>query len=81
MARALWSFRAVGYPAIPAPSLEEGDVFSLSAGSFLPRVPELVYSYYALHELFALAGHMCRYGNWSVRLGERSEFHDGVCVK
>ncbi len=63
MARALWSFRAVGYPVIPA-ALHEGGSFSLSAGSFLPQIPALRDSYYALHELFGLAWYLCRYRGW-----------------
>ena len=63
MARALWSFRAVGYPVIPAPR-HTGSAFSLSAGSFLPQIPALLGSYYALHELFGLAWYRCRYGDW-----------------
>ena len=63
MARALWSFRAVGYPVIPAAVHERGGL-SVSANSFLPQVPALDDSYYALHELFGLAWYLCRYGNW-----------------
>jgi len=64
MARALWSFRAVGYPVIPAPP-PVGVMFSFSASSFLPQIGALLDSYYALHELFGLAWYMCRYGDWS----------------
>jgi uncharacterized SAM-binding protein YcdF (DUF218 family) len=63
MARALWSFRAAGYPVIPAP-LRVGKGFSLSAASFLPQIPALLGSYYALHELFGLGWYLCRYGDW-----------------
>src|SRR6202035_270448 len=50
MARALWSFRAVGYPVVPSP-IPEGASPSLSVAAFLPQVPALLESYYALHEL------------------------------
>ena len=63
MARALWSFHAVGYPVVPA-ALPEGEVVSLSASSFFPQVPALLGSYYALHELFGLGWYLCRYGEW-----------------
>jgi uncharacterized SAM-binding protein YcdF (DUF218 family) len=65
MARALWSFRAVGYPAIPLPTRERG-VSPLSVTAFLPQVPALQDSYYALHELIGLAWYRLRY-----RVGER----------
>ena len=63
MARALWSFHAVGYPVIPAfrPS---GELPSLSVGSFFPQVPALLASYYALHEFFGLGWYRWRYGDW-----------------
>ena len=63
MARALWSFYAVGYPVTPAicsrqqaPRLQHSDdeVQSLSASSFFPQVPSLLTSYRALHELIGL---------------------------
>jgi uncharacterized SAM-binding protein YcdF (DUF218 family) len=63
MARALWSFRAVGYPVIPAGS-HEGGPLPLTAGSFLPQVPALLGSYYALHELIGLGWYRWRYGDW-----------------
>jgi uncharacterized SAM-binding protein YcdF (DUF218 family) len=63
MARALWSFRAVGFPATPA-TLDEWGTFSLSVGAFFPQVTALLGSYYALHELFGLAWYQCRYGDW-----------------
>jgi uncharacterized SAM-binding protein YcdF (DUF218 family) len=63
MARALWSFRAVGYPVIAAPT-PDGRSLSLSPAAFLPQIPSLVGSYYALHELIGLAWYLCRYGKW-----------------
>ena len=60
MARALWSFRAVGYPVAPAP-VPDGRDLSLSAAAFLPQVPALRDSYYALHELIGLAWYRLRY--------------------
>jgi uncharacterized SAM-binding protein YcdF (DUF218 family) len=63
MARALWAFRAVGYPVIPSPAREER-ALTLSAGAFLPQIPALLDSYYALHELIGLAWYLCRYGKW-----------------
>jgi uncharacterized SAM-binding protein YcdF (DUF218 family) len=62
MARALWSFRAVGYPVIPSPT-PDGASPSLSIGAFLPQVPALLNSYYALHELIGLAWYRVRYGD------------------
>jgi len=62
MARALWSFRAVGYPVIPSPT-PDGASPSLSAAAFLPQVPALLNSYYALHELIGLAWYRVRYGH------------------
>jgi uncharacterized SAM-binding protein YcdF (DUF218 family) len=61
IARALWSFRAVGYPVVPA-ATQEGRSASLSAAGFLPQVPALRDSYYALHELIGLAWYRLRYG-------------------
>jgi uncharacterized SAM-binding protein YcdF (DUF218 family) len=63
MARALWSFRAVGYPVVAA-STPDGRALSLSPSAFLPEVPSLLDSYYALHELIGLAWYVCRYGKW-----------------
>ena len=54
MARALWSFRAVGYPVVPSP-IPERRSLPLSVAAFLPQVPALLESYYALHELIGLA--------------------------
>jgi uncharacterized SAM-binding protein YcdF (DUF218 family) len=62
MARALWSFRAVGYPVVPSPTLDDGSR-SLSVAAFLPQVPALLESYYALHELIGLAWYRVRYGH------------------
>jgi uncharacterized SAM-binding protein YcdF (DUF218 family) len=62
MARALWSFRAVGYPVVPSPTPEGGSP-SLSVAAFLPQVPALLKSYYALHELIGLAWYRVRYGH------------------
>jgi len=69
MARALWSFHAVGYPVIPAvcphPQTGHGQFFGaappLSASSFFPQVPALLNSYRALHELIGLAWYRYRY--------------------
>ena len=60
MARALWSFRAVGYPVVPLPAPERRTL-SLSVAAFLPQVPALRDSYYALHELIGLAWYRLRY--------------------
>jgi uncharacterized SAM-binding protein YcdF (DUF218 family) len=61
MARALWSFYAVGYPVVPAP-LPEGQSLEMSPSIVFPQVPALVGSYYALHELIGLAWYVGRYG-------------------
>ena len=61
MARALWSFGAVGYPVAPLPT-QEGRSLSVSVAGFLPQVPALRDSYYALHELIGLAWYRVRYG-------------------
>lgn len=63
MARALWSFRAVGYPVVPLPTFENHG-WSISALSFLPQIPALRDSYYALHELIGLGWYRVRYGSW-----------------
>jgi uncharacterized SAM-binding protein YcdF (DUF218 family) len=63
MARALWSFRAVGYPVVPA-ALHTGKATTLSVSSFFPQVTALLGSYYALHELFGFGWYLCRYGDW-----------------
>ena len=68
MARALWSFRAVGYPVIPAAPrqqivgqhpVEEAPWRWLS--SYFPQVPALLVSYNALHELIGLGWYVYRY--------------------
>ena len=63
MARALWSFRAVGYPVVPLPIFEDHG-WSISTLSFLPQIPALKDSYYALHELIGLGWYRVRYGRW-----------------
>lgn len=69
MARALWSFYAVGYPVIPAicsprqagQRRPDDEAQSLSASDFFPQVPYLLASYRALHELIGLAWYSYRY--------------------
>ncbi|MFZ3236445.1 MAG: YdcF family protein [Stellaceae bacterium] len=61
MARALWSFYAVGYPVAAAP-LSEGRALPLSPAIVFPDIPALLGSYYALHELIGLAWYVVRYG-------------------
>ncbi len=63
MARALWSFRAVGYPVVAAPT-PDGRSLARSPSVLLPQVPALLDSYYALHEMIGLAWYVCRYGQW-----------------
>jgi uncharacterized SAM-binding protein YcdF (DUF218 family) len=63
MARALWSFAAVGYPVIPAPTPDR-PTLEVSAAMLLPQVPALSASYYALHELLGLPWYVCRYAHW-----------------
>jgi uncharacterized SAM-binding protein YcdF (DUF218 family) len=63
MPRALWSFQAVGYPVIPI-AAPEGHSLTLSVTAFLPQVPALRDSYFALHELIGLAWYRLRYGGW-----------------
>jgi uncharacterized SAM-binding protein YcdF (DUF218 family) len=63
MARALWSFRAVGYPVVPMPT-PKGGILPLSVAAFLPQVPALRDSYHALHELIGWARYQGRYGYW-----------------
>jgi uncharacterized SAM-binding protein YcdF (DUF218 family) len=60
MARALWAFRAAGYPVVAAPTPGERTL-SLSAFAVLPQVPALQDSYFALHELIGLAWYAWRY--------------------
>jgi uncharacterized SAM-binding protein YcdF (DUF218 family) len=63
MARALWSFYAVGYPVTPANCAWQqsagqrqpnDEASSLSAGSFFPQVSALLLSHRALHEIIGL---------------------------
>jgi uncharacterized SAM-binding protein YcdF (DUF218 family) len=76
MARALWSFRAVGYPVVPMPAPERRSL-SLSAAAFLPQIPALRDSYYALHELIGLAWYQFRYGGLVARLLDASDGSNG----
>ena len=66
MARALWSFRTVGYPVAPLPTPESRES-SFSAAAFLPQIPALKDSYYALHELIGLGWYRLRYQSSWVR--------------
>jgi uncharacterized SAM-binding protein YcdF (DUF218 family) len=66
MARALWSFRAVGYPVAPLPT-PAGRESSFSAAALLPQIPALKDSYYALHELIGLGWYRLRYESSGVR--------------
>ena len=74
MARALWSFYAVGYPVTPAVCSRQQTTGqrrpdaagSLSAGSFFPQVPALLVSYRALHELIGLGWYQYRYRHGEV---------------
>ena len=69
LARALWSFYAVGYPVTPAMcsprqagyERPDDETQPLRAGSFFPQVPALLTSYRALHELIGLAWYSYRY--------------------
>ena len=63
MARALWSFRAVGYPVAPLPT-PGGRELSFSPAALLPQIPALKDSYYALHELIGLGWYRLRYERW-----------------
>jgi uncharacterized SAM-binding protein YcdF (DUF218 family) len=60
MARALWSFYAVGYPVIAAP-IPERLSLQPAPSMILPQIPALMSSYYALHELIGLAWYVARY--------------------
>jgi uncharacterized SAM-binding protein YcdF (DUF218 family) len=60
MARVLWSFRAVGYPVAPLAVSGTGPV-PVSPPAFLPQVPALQQSYYALHEMIGLAWYRLRH--------------------
>jgi uncharacterized SAM-binding protein YcdF (DUF218 family) len=63
MARALWSFDAVSYPVIAAPT-PETRILPVSAAILLPQVSSLLDSDYALHEMIGLAWYVCRYRSW-----------------
>ncbi len=75
MARALWSFRAVGYPVMPAAPRQQtigrrqndSEARSLLPSSFFPQVPALLVSYNALHEVIGLGWYLFRYGDWELR--------------
>jgi uncharacterized SAM-binding protein YcdF (DUF218 family) len=75
MARALWSFHAVGYPVLPAAPRQQtlgqwrndGEAPSLLMSSFFPQVPALLVSYSALHELIGLWWYQYRYRHEEVR--------------
>jgi uncharacterized SAM-binding protein YcdF (DUF218 family) len=59
MARALWSFYAVGFPVVPAPAPER-EVLTIGPAMVFPQVPSLLSSYYALHELIGLGWYILR---------------------
>ena len=59
MARALWSFYAVGFPVVAAP-LPGHHVLRLGPAMLLPQVTSLLDSYYALHELIGLGWYIVR---------------------
>jgi len=62
MARALWSFHAVGYPVVPAGcSRQQTGRARLSTSSFFPQITALLASDRALHELIGLAWYSYRY--------------------
>jgi uncharacterized SAM-binding protein YcdF (DUF218 family) len=62
MARALLAFNEARYPVVPLPVEEEVGALPYSTASFLPSIPALRDSYYALHELIGLAWYRLRYG-------------------
>jgi uncharacterized SAM-binding protein YcdF (DUF218 family) len=75
MARALWSFYAVGYPVMPAICGRQKDVgqqqteeeeSSLTVRSFFPHVGALLVSDRALHELIGLWWYRYRYRHGEV---------------
>jgi uncharacterized SAM-binding protein YcdF (DUF218 family) len=77
MARALWSFYAVGYPVTPAicsrqPATggpqNDDEPQSLSASSFFPQVSALLVSHRALHELIGLWWYRYHYREGEVGL-------------
>ncbi len=59
MARALWSFYAVGFPVVAAP-LPERNVLTIGPAMLFPQVTSLLSSYYALHELIGLGWYVVR---------------------
>jgi len=76
MARALWSFYAVGYSVVPAicgrqqtagQRQSDNNANPLSARSFFPEVSALLVSDRALHELIGLAWYVYRYRHGEVR--------------
>ena len=78
MARALWSFYAVGYPVTPAicspqqatgQRRNEDEAESLSVSFFFPQVPSLLTSYRALHELIGLWWYRYHYRDGEVGFG------------
>ena len=60
MARALWSFYAVGYPVVAAP-LADGQPFNHTLSRFFPQITALAASNDALHELIGLVWYELRY--------------------
>lgn len=75
MTRALWSFRAIGYPVIPAAPRQQtigqrrndDEAPSVLLSSFFPQIPALLVSYNALHEIIGLGWYLYRYGDREVR--------------
>jgi uncharacterized SAM-binding protein YcdF (DUF218 family) len=63
LARALLSFRTIGYPVISAP-VPDGRALSWAIDAWLPQIPALLDSYHALHELLGLVWYRCRYADW-----------------
>jgi uncharacterized SAM-binding protein YcdF (DUF218 family) len=63
MARALWSFAAVGYPVRAAPT-PGAPALSGRTGSLLPQVSALHTSQLALHEMLGLLWYAGRYSKW-----------------
>ena len=61
--RSLAFYTAVGYPVVAAPTPERRSL-SLSPASFLPQIPSLLDSCYALHEMIGLAWYVSHYGRW-----------------
>jgi len=68
MARALWSFHAVGYPVVPTLcSRQQADQWRLSVRTFFPQITALLASDRALHELIGLAWYAYRYRDGDAR--------------